>query len=625
MTASGTRTYPGIYKARCVSVSGTDITAYVPQIFGDVKVVMQSAIDAYPLPGVFGYVVFEGGDPAFPIWAGTSASLYSSPDEPLHVEMVRATKEPLGHTDFTQSAISFNNDTRTFTIAPVDDFFEVWCVGKAYRKTAAETVAIPDVSGLYYIYYSDIGILSYKTSFFTWDSDTPTAYIYWNADTQKAEFFADERHGASLDWATHEYLHRTRGAVLANGFTAYNYVIGGNGSLDSHAQLDLGEGTFFDEDLEVHITHSNSPKPNTWQQDLQGPARIPVMYKSGTHWKVDAPTDFPMKKGTTTIQYNSVVGSTWSTTDVANNHYAVMFIIATNNLNYPILSVMGQTSNSNFSKLQEYLWSDMDLAGLPIVEFRLLYKVIFKALTGAANTPKAAIVEIEDLRLDETSSLALPQQVSTSPTGSLTAFAGSEAPTGWLMCYGQPVSRATYSALFSVIGTTYGTGDGSTTFNLPDLRGRVPVALDNMGGTDAGRLSTTNSLGITGGEEKHLLITSEMPSHTHTQDQHTHTQTNHTHANTLTDNKHTHQYLVNIQHGDGAVVTGESLTSGLTLGGRRRYIDTTNINNSSPMTLTNAGATANIQSATAVNQNTGGDTAHNNMQPYILMNYIIKT
>lgn len=87
------------------------------------------------------------------------------------------------------------------------------------------------------------------------------------------------------------------------------------------------------------------------------------------------------------------------------------------------------------------------------------------------------------------------------PVGGVQAFAGSSAPTGWLLCYGQAVSRTTYAALYAVIGTTYGTGNGSTTFNLPDLRGRTVAGLDNMGGTDAGRLDMANTLGTAGGNQ----------------------------------------------------------------------------------------------------------------------------
>jgi len=77
------------------------------------------------------------------------------------------------------------------------------------------------------------------------------------------------------------------------------------------------------------------------------------------------------------------------------------------------------------------------------------------------------------------------------PTGAVLSHAGSSAPTGWLLCYGQAVSRTTYAALFAVIGTTYGVGDGSTTFNVPDLRGRAVAGKDDMGGSAAGRLNVT--------------------------------------------------------------------------------------------------------------------------------------
>lgn len=75
----------------------------------------------------------------------------------------------------------------------------------------------------------------------------------------------------------------------------------------------------------------------------------------------------------------------------------------------------------------------------------------------------------------------------TLPAGVITPFAGSVAPSGWLMCNGQVVSRLTYAALFAAIGTTYGPGDGSTTFKLPDLRGEFIRGLDAGRGVDAGR------------------------------------------------------------------------------------------------------------------------------------------
>lgn len=79
------------------------------------------------------------------------------------------------------------------------------------------------------------------------------------------------------------------------------------------------------------------------------------------------------------------------------------------------------------------------------------------------------------------------------PTGGMMIWTTDTAPTGWLLCYGQAVSRTTYSALFAVVSTTFGVGDGSTTFNLPDLRGRFPLGQDDMGGASADRVTDTEA------------------------------------------------------------------------------------------------------------------------------------
>ncbi|MEJ0071177.1 MAG: phage tail protein [Pseudomonadota bacterium] len=84
-----------------------------------------------------------------------------------------------------------------------------------------------------------------------------------------------------------------------------------------------------------------------------------------------------------------------------------------------------------------------------------------------------------------------------APSGSIMQFAGATAPSGWALCAGQAISRTSFATLFAVIGTTYGAGDGSTTFNLPDLRGRAIAGVDNMGGTAANRI-TVGASGIAG-------------------------------------------------------------------------------------------------------------------------------
>ncbi|MCC6798319.1 MAG: tail fiber protein [Candidatus Hydrogenedentes bacterium] len=96
------------------------------------------------------------------------------------------------------------------------------------------------------------------------------------------------------------------------------------------------------------------------------------------------------------------------------------------------------------------------------------------------------------------------------PVGTVIDFAGAAAPSGYLACDGSAVSRTTYSDLFEAIGTTYGAGDGSTTFNLPDFRRRVAMG---SGGTAVS--GPANTVGATGGAETHTLSIAEMPAHTH--------------------------------------------------------------------------------------------------------------
>ena len=103
------------------------------------------------------------------------------------------------------------------------------------------------------------------------------------------------------------------------------------------------------------------------------------------------------------------------------------------------------------------------------------------------------------------------------PAGIMEAYGGDTAPSGYLLCDGRPVNRQTYAALFAAIGVRHGAGDGTTSFNLPDGRGRVLMGLDNMGGTSANRVSNdmADTIGGSGGAEMHLLTEAELAVHRH--------------------------------------------------------------------------------------------------------------
>jgi microcystin-dependent protein len=169
------------------------------------------------------------------------------------------------------------------------------------------------------------------------------------------------------------------------------------------------------------------------------------------------------------------------------------------------------------------------------------------------------------------------------PTGALTQFAGATAPSGFLLCEGQSVSTTTYADLFGVIGYTYG-GSGAS-FLVPNLQNRVPVG--------KGPDTEFDTLGETGGAKTHTLTEAQMPSHTHT-------------GTTSSNGSHDH-YVNNIRTtGSGTGAFAESWGGG---SGNRDV--RTDAQGAHTHTFTTAA--------------TGGGLAHNNLQPYIVLNYIIKT
>lgn len=173
------------------------------------------------------------------------------------------------------------------------------------------------------------------------------------------------------------------------------------------------------------------------------------------------------------------------------------------------------------------------------------------------------------------------------PIASVIPYAVATAPEGWLLADGSAVSRDTYSDLYDAIGETYGAGDGSTTFNLPNLEGRVPV------GRDTGD-SSFNGLGEKGGAKTHTLTASQMPSHTHT----------------FSDSdSHSHSMSALPGFGNsGAGTFGTGVVSNAPLDGFGVGY------------FTNS-ATVNISGTTS---SSGSGVAHNNLQPYIALPYIIK-
>jgi hypothetical protein len=284
--------------------------------------------------------------------------------------------------------ISFNNGTRTFTIAPkaTIDYFSYWFDGVEVRKSSGENIVIDDTDGLFFIYYENGSLVQTQTPW-TFGSDAIfVAVVYWDSTNSRGVLF-DERHGNSMSWPVHEYLHNTVGAAYRSGFSP-SLTVDGNGSLDAHCEMQsVSSGIFYDED----IKHENDQQ-TTYE----------IWYKIGASgsWQWDTASASLVKMATTYPYYNEFTGGSWQLTEIGNNRFMLMHIFAANKVGTSdkIILVMGENSYLSASAAREAASTELlniTTSNLPTPEFVEIASVIIQVAGSYANQYNARVISTD--------------------------------------------------------------------------------------------------------------------------------------------------------------------------------------------------------------------------------------
>jgi len=306
------------------------------------------------------------------------------------VQYNEVTKEPTGFPNLVDSTTSFNNGTRQFTIQPVGASFDFYVKGAKFTKTTAQTVTISTAAGNHYIYFDSTGILSETTTvgptLFT--DNALVAIIYWNSDTNTRTYFGEERHGLTMDGATHTYLHTVFGSRYLSGLALQNFSVNGTGNLAANAQFTSDSGSLRDEDLLI---------------TLAAQSQIAILYRQGQLWRKKTADAFPVIYSGTAgytganglLPYNQFTGGSWQLTEVSNNKFVLVHFFGTNDKETPVVGIQGIAEYNDVTAARVAANSEItSLSGLPFAEFVPIGTVVFETANGYTNVPKARVRSI---------------------------------------------------------------------------------------------------------------------------------------------------------------------------------------------------------------------------------------
>ena len=298
-----------------------------------------------------------------------------------------------GFPNRTDTQISFDDVTRTFTIAPTSNNYHYYIEGRSYFVDESNAVQIPDEEGMYGFYY-DGDTLTYAKNPTAAQIDSIiltmafVAYVYWDATNSEAIYFGDERHGISMSPASHNYHHFSDGMRYLYGLALNGILPDESGDDDTHAQFGSESGMTTDED----IPHVYSSVAST--------TGLPIYYLEGATPYMRRVTESGFSvyvDGSVSGRpfFNELSGGVWGLTEVSNNYYFLMHVFAINSHSSEpgIIAVMGQNQYLTVAAARTAAETEIStiLSLFPFEEIRAIGTVLYQTSSTYTNSVKTRI------------------------------------------------------------------------------------------------------------------------------------------------------------------------------------------------------------------------------------------
>jgi hypothetical protein len=299
--------------------------------------------------------------------------------------MKGATLEPMGVEDRAQTTLSFDPGTRTVTITPTGASWAYWWKGQRVVVSTPKSVTFADTQGTWYVYFENATptLIASQTP---WDisSTVQIAAVLWDSTDDKG-VLVEERHGVSMDWATHLNLHSTQGTKVVSGFAMTGYTL--NSDTDADISPDIASGVLADEDLRTTVAAL-----------VAGTNAYRVYHRRGAagDWTYTQASVPFLNTAAGYVNYNQFTGGVWQQTQLAANQYVNMWLIAipaaVNGEGFGW--VMGQKVHASLASAIQESINEVQFGTIPFTEMAALYQVTFRTSNGYASTGKARIESV---------------------------------------------------------------------------------------------------------------------------------------------------------------------------------------------------------------------------------------